>query len=85
MLQTKNNPNCSFLVLEALAVDDFRTDLVVLLFGDPHLLERGEGSQDGAADPGGVFSLRRGDDLQERGNHGSHDVCRPLVATRGIL
>ena len=52
--------------LEALAVDDAGTGLVVLLLADPHLLEGGEGSQDGAADPDGVFTLRRGDDLQKR-------------------
>ena len=27
--------------------------LVVLLLGDPHLLEGGEGGQDGSSDPGG--------------------------------
>ena len=37
--------------LEALAVDDRGTALVVLLLGDPHLLEGGERGQDGAADP----------------------------------
>merc|ERR1712200_285338 len=37
--------------LEALAVDDGGAALVVLLLGDPHPLEGGEGSQDGASDP----------------------------------
>ena len=37
--------------LEALPVDDGGTRLIVLLLGDPHLLEGGEGSQDGASDP----------------------------------
>ena len=40
--------------LEALPVHDGRTRLVVLLLGDPHLLEGGEGGQDGATDPDGV-------------------------------
>jgi len=31
--------------LEALAVDDGGARLVVLLLGDPHLLERGEGGK----------------------------------------
>ena len=31
--------------------------LVVFLLGDPHLLEGGEGGQDGATDPYGVFPL----------------------------
>ena len=30
---------------------------VVFLLGDPHLLEGGEGSQDGSSDPYGVFPL----------------------------
>jgi len=45
-------------------VDDGRTGLVVLLLGDPHLLEGGQGSQDGAADPDGVLTLRRSNDLE---------------------
>ena len=49
--------------LEALPVDDGGTCLIVLLLADPHLLEGGQGSQDGAADPHGVLPLRGGDDL----------------------
>ena len=49
--------------LEALAVDDGWTRFVVLLLGDPHLLEGGERGQDGAADPYRVFPLWRSDDL----------------------
>ena len=57
-------PRFSFLVdLEALAVDDGRSGLVVLLFRDPHLLECGEGGQDGTTDPDRVFALRWCDDL----------------------
>ena len=37
--------------LEALAVDDGGAALVVLLLGDPHLLEGREGGQDGSSDP----------------------------------
>ena len=37
--------------LEALPVDDGGTRLVILLLGNPHLLEGGEGSKDGASDP----------------------------------
>merc|ERR1711931_529412 len=43
--------------LEALAVNDTGAGLVELLLGDPHLLEGGEGSQDGASDPDGVLPL----------------------------
>merc|ERR1712155_230115 len=49
--------------LEALPVDNGWAALVVLLLGDPHLLEGGEGSQDGASDPDGVLPLRGSDDL----------------------
>merc|ERR1712032_507507 len=51
------------LSLEALPVDDSRARLIVLLLGDPHLLEGGEGSQDGASDPDGVLPLWGSDDL----------------------
>merc|ERR1719376_1234374 len=47
--------------LEAFAVDNAGTSLVELLLGDPHFLEGGEGSQDGATDPDGVFPLGRSD------------------------
>merc|ERR1712027_213942 len=49
--------------LEALAVDNGWAALVVLLLGDPHLLEGGEGSQDGASDPDGVLPLWGSNDL----------------------
>merc|ERR1712118_140345 len=61
--------------LEALPVHDGRTRLVVLLLGDPHLLEGGERREDGAANPNGVLALGRRDDLdlhrggRERGAH----------------
>jgi len=44
-------------------VNDARTGFVVLLFGDPHLLEGGQGGQDGTTDPYGIFSLGRSDNL----------------------
>ncbi|KAF1750057.1 hypothetical protein GCK72_016603 [Caenorhabditis remanei] len=53
--------------LEALAVDDRWAGLVVLLLGDPHLLEGGEGSEDGSSDPDGVFALWWSDDLDLHG------------------
>lgn len=49
--------------LEALAVDDSRAGFVVFLFGDPHLLESGKGSEDGTSDPYGVFPFWRSDDF----------------------
>merc|ERR1719189_2599432 len=53
--------------LEALAVDNGWAALVVLLLGDPHLLEGGEGSQDGSSDPYGVLPLRWSNDLDLNG------------------
>jgi len=53
--------------LEALAVDNAWAGLVVLLLGDPHLLEGGQGSQDGSTDPYGVLSLGGSDDLDLNG------------------
>merc|ERR1712095_244438 len=53
--------------LEALPVDNGWAAFVVFLLGDPHLLEGGEGSQDGATDPDGVFPLRRSNDLDLNG------------------
>merc|ERR1711953_417695 len=49
--------------LEALAVDDGGAALVVLLLGDPHLLEGGEGGQVGASDSDGVLPLGGSNDL----------------------
>ena len=49
--------------LEALAVDDGWAGLVVFLLADPHLLEGGQGGEDGAADPYGVLALWWCDDL----------------------
>ena len=53
--------------LEALPVNDGGTRLIVLLLGDPHLLEGGQGSKDGASDPDRVFPLRRSNDLDLHG------------------
>ena len=49
--------------LEALAVDNGRSTLVVLLLGNPHLLEGRQGSQDGTTNPDRVFALRWSNDL----------------------
>ena len=53
--------------LEALPVDNGWAALVVLLLGDPHLLEGGKGRQDGASDPDGVFPLWGSNDLDLNG------------------
>jgi len=51
-------------------VDDLGARFVVLLLGDPHLLEGGERGQDGATDPDGVLALRGSDDLDLHGGRG---------------
>jgi len=51
-------------------VDNGWAALVVLLLGDPHLLEGGEGGQDGATDPDGVLPLWGSNDLDLDGGWG---------------
>merc|ERR550525_1172421 len=70
--------------LEALPVDNAWAGLVILLLGDPHLLEGGEGSQDGSSDPDGVLPLGRSDDLDlhGRGSQGGDLLLHPVGDTR---
>merc|ERR1712080_762814 len=49
--------------LEALPVHDRRTRLIILLLGDPHLLECRERGEDGSSDPDRVLPLWRSNDL----------------------
>ncbi len=49
--------------LEALPVDNGWARLIVLLLGDPHLLEGGKGSKDGTSNPDGVLPLWWGNDF----------------------
>merc|ERR1712061_954923 len=69
--------------LEALPVDNGGAALVVLLLGDPHLLEGGEGGQDGSSDPDGVLPLRGSDDLDldGGGSEGSDLLLHPVGDT----
>jgi hypothetical protein len=67
--------------LEALAVHDGRTALVVLLLGDPHLLEGRERSENRTTDPDGVFALWWGNDLDLHGRRGKS--CDFLLHTVG--
>lgn len=62
--------------LKAFPVDDGRTALVVLGLGDPHLLESGQGRQDGSADPHGVLALGRRDRFDL---HGGRRQWRDLL------
>merc|ERR1719213_1028134 len=71
--------------LEALPVDNARARLVVLLLGDPHLLEGGEGSQDGASDPDGVLPFGGSDDLDLDGGWGKGgDLLLHPVGNTGV-
>ena len=53
--------------LEALAVNNGWSGLIVLRLGDPHLLESGKGGKNGTANPDGVLALRWGDNLDLHG------------------
>merc|ERR1712076_59320 len=71
--------------LEALAVDNGGAALVVLLLGDPHLLEGGEGGQDGASDPDGVLPLGGSDDLDlDGGGSQGGDLLLHTVSNTGV-
>merc|ERR1712012_679786 len=71
--------------LEALPVDDGGTGLVVLLLGDPHGLEGGEGGQDGASDPDGVLPLWWSNDLDLQGVGGKGgDLLLHTVSDAGV-
>merc|ERR1711921_26558 len=71
--------------LEALPVDDGGAAFVVLLLGDPHLLEGGEGSQDGSSDPDGVLPLRGSDDLDlDGGRSQGSDLLLHTVSNTGV-
>merc|ERR1712186_94399 len=71
--------------LEAFPVDNGWTAFIILLFGDPHLLEGGEGGQDGATDPDGVFPLRGSNDLDLNGgwSQGS-DLLLHTISNTGV-
>ena len=71
--------------LKAFAVDDSGASLVVLLLGDPHLLEGGEGGQDGATDPDGVLPLGRSDDLDLHGGRSQGgDLLLHTIGDTGV-
>merc|ERR1719239_7941 len=71
--------------LEALAVDNGGSALVVLLLGAPHLLEGGEGGQDGSSDPDGVLPLGGSDDLDlDGGGSQRGDLLLHPVGDTGV-
>merc|ERR1712121_234878 len=71
--------------LEALAVDNGGAALVILLLGDPHLLEGGQRGQDGASNPDRVLPLRGSDDLDLDGGGGKcGDLLLHTVSNTGV-
>ena len=64
-------------------MDNAGARLVVLLLGDPHGLEGGQGGQDGTTDPYGVFPLRGSDDLDldGGGSQGGDFLLHPVGDT----
>merc|ERR1712179_320685 len=83
--QLKRFPTICRKCLEAFAVNDAGASLVELLLGDPHLLEGGEGSQDGASDPDGVLSLGRRDDLDLHGGRSQGgDLLLHTIGDTGV-
>merc|ERR1740124_545069 len=71
--------------LEALAVDNGWATLIILLLGEPHLLEGGEGRQDGTSDPDGVFPLWRSNDLDlDGGRSKSSDLLLHTVSNTRV-
>jgi len=71
--------------LEALPVDDGWAAFIVFLLGDPHLLEGGEGRQDGSSDPDGVFPFWGSNDLDLNGGWGkSGDLLLHTVSNTGV-
>merc|ERR1719347_721078 len=70
--------------LETLPVDNGWAALVVLLLGDPHLLEGGERGENGASDPDGVLPLGGSDDLDlnSGGSEGGDLLLHPVSNTR---
>merc|ERR1719154_657794 len=71
--------------LEALAVDNGWAAFIILLLGDPHLLEGGEGSKDGSSNPDGIFPLWGSNDLDLDGgwSKGS-DFLLHAVSNTGV-
>merc|ERR1712179_784695 len=83
--QLKRFPTICRKCLEAFAVNDAGASLVELLLGDPHLLEGGEGSQDGSSDPDGVLSLGRSDDLDLHGGRSQGgDLLLHTIGDTGV-
>merc|ERR1719394_1340103 len=76
---------CTESSLEALSVDNSRARFIILLLGDPHLLEGGKGSKDGSSDPDRVLSLWWSNDLDLDGGWSkSGDLLLHSVCNTGV-
>ena len=89
VIVTRRRICCLFLKLvdslETLPVDDGWAGLIVLLLGDPHLLEGGKWSKDGASDPDGVLPLWWGNNLDLHGWRGKGgDLLLHTVSNAGV-
>merc|ERR1719189_144090 len=69
---------------EAHAVNNLRPRFIILVLGDPHLLEGGERGQDGSSNPHRVLSFRRSHhlDLNTGRCQSSHLFVQSLVQVR---
>ena len=66
-------------------MDNGWTALIVLLLGDPHLLEGGQRGEDGASNPDRVLSLWGSNDLDLDGGWGkSGDFLLHTVSNTGV-
>ena len=66
-------------------MDNAGASLIKLLLGDPHFLEGGERSQDGATNPDRVFPLRRSDDLDLHGGRSQGgDLLLHTIGDTGV-
>ena len=86
-LERKRNQNLNKIIncLEAFAVDNAGASLIKLLLGNPHFLEGGERSQDGATNPDRVFPLRRSDDLDLHGGRSQGgDLLLHTIGDTGV-
>merc|ERR1712223_1914762 len=71
--------------LEAFPVNNGCAAFIVFLLGDPHLLEGGEGRQDGASDPDRVFPLGWSNDLDLNGGWSkSGDLLLHTISNTGV-
>ena len=71
--------------LEAFPVNNRRSTFIILLLGDPHLLEGGKRSQNRSSNPDRVFPLRRSNDLDlDCGRSQGSDFLLHPISNTGV-